>query len=77
MQISKTESTPAKKIPLPEGVSLSFLPPFHASVNAITALVLIAAFVQAVLLLLSPVPWGGGARAVALSSTPPAFHPEY
>ncbi|KAA3636197.1 MAG: DUF420 domain-containing protein [Bacteroidetes bacterium] len=32
------------KIPLPEGVDLGFLPPFHASVNAITALVLIAAF---------------------------------
>ncbi len=32
------------KIPLPEGVDLGFLPPFHATVNAITALVLIAAF---------------------------------
>ena len=32
------------KIPLPEGVDVSFLPPFHATVNAITALVLIAAF---------------------------------
>ncbi len=33
------------KIPLPEGVSLSFLPPFHAAVNATAAVVLIAAFV--------------------------------
>lgn len=32
------------KIPLPEGVSLGFLPPFHATVNALTALVLIAAY---------------------------------
>jgi putative membrane protein len=32
------------KIPLPEGVSLGFLPPFHATVNAITAVVLIFAF---------------------------------
>jgi putative membrane protein len=32
------------KIPLPEGVDLGFLASFHATVNAITALVLIAAF---------------------------------
>ena len=32
------------KIPLPEGVSFSFLPPFHAALNAITAVVLIIAF---------------------------------
>jgi putative membrane protein len=32
------------KIPLPEGWDFSFLPPFHATVNAITAVVLIAAF---------------------------------
>ena len=31
------------KIPLPEGWDFSFLPPFHASVNALTAVVLIAA----------------------------------
>lgn len=31
------------KIPLPEGWDFSFLPPFHASVNALTALVLLAA----------------------------------
>lgn len=29
---------------LPEGVSLDFLPPFHATVNAITAVVLLLAF---------------------------------
>jgi len=33
------------RIPLPEGVSLGFLPPFHAAVNASGALVLIAALV--------------------------------
>lgn len=33
------------KIPLPEGVSLSFLPPFHAAVNATAAVVLIIAFI--------------------------------
>lgn len=33
------------KIPLPEGVELSFLPPFHATLNALTAVVLIAAYV--------------------------------
>ena len=33
------------KIPLPEGVSLSFLPPFHAAVNAAAAVVLIIAFI--------------------------------
>lgn len=32
------------KIDLPDGVDLGFLAPFHASVNALTALVLIAAF---------------------------------
>jgi putative membrane protein len=32
------------KIPLPEGVSFDFLPPFHASVNALTAVVLLAAY---------------------------------
>jgi putative membrane protein len=33
------------KIPLPEGVSLSFLPPFHAAVNAAAAVVLVIALV--------------------------------
>jgi putative membrane protein len=33
------------KIGLPEGVELSFLPPFHATLNALTAVVLIAALV--------------------------------
>ena len=33
------------RIPLPEGVSLGFLPPFHAGVNATGALVLIAAII--------------------------------
>jgi putative membrane protein len=33
------------KIPLPEGVSFSFLPPFHAAVNAVAAVVLIGALV--------------------------------
>jgi len=33
------------KIPLPEGVSFSFLPPFHAAVNALAAVVLIGALV--------------------------------
>ena len=32
------------KIPLPEAWDLSFLPPFHAFVNAATAVILIAAF---------------------------------
>ena len=32
------------KIPSPEGVSFSFLPPIHASLNALTAVVLIFAF---------------------------------
>lgn len=32
------------KIPLPEGVSFSFLPPFHATVNALTAVVLLIAY---------------------------------
>lgn len=36
---------PELKIPLPDGVSFAFLPPFHAAINAIAALVLIAAFV--------------------------------
>jgi putative membrane protein len=31
------------KIPLPEGVDLSFLPPFHATMNAFTAVVLVVA----------------------------------
>ena len=33
------------KIPLPEGVDLSFLPPFHAAVNATAAVVLVIALV--------------------------------
>jgi putative membrane protein len=33
------------KIPLPEGVDLSFLPPFHAAVNATAAVVLVIAFI--------------------------------
>jgi putative membrane protein len=33
------------RIPLPDGVDLSFLPPFHAGVNALAACVLIAALV--------------------------------
>jgi len=33
------------RLPLPEGVDLSFLPGFHAGVNALAALVLIAALV--------------------------------
>lgn len=36
------------KIPLPDGVSLSFLPPFHAAVNALAAVVLIIAFIAVV-----------------------------
>lgn len=32
------------RIPLPEGVSLSFLPPFHAAVNAVAAVALVAAY---------------------------------
>jgi putative membrane protein len=36
------------KIPLPDGVSLSFLPPFHAAVNALAAVVLVIAFVAVV-----------------------------
>lgn len=32
------------KIPLPEGWSFDFLPPFHATLNALTAVVLILAF---------------------------------
>ncbi len=31
------------KIPLPDGWDFSFLPPFHATVNAVTAVVLVAA----------------------------------
>ena len=31
-------------IPLPEGLSLDFLPPFHASVNALTAVTLLIAY---------------------------------
>jgi putative membrane protein len=33
------------KIPLPDGVSLSFLPPFHAAVNAVAAVVLVIALI--------------------------------
>jgi putative membrane protein len=33
------------KIPLPDGVSLSFLPPLHAAVNALAAVVLVIALV--------------------------------
>ena len=33
------------KIPLPDGVDLSFLPPFHAAVNATAAVVLVIAFI--------------------------------
>lgn len=33
------------KIPLPEGVDLSFLPPFHAAVNATAAVVLVIALI--------------------------------
>lgn len=33
------------KIPLPDGVSFSFLPPFHAAVNGAAAVVLVIAFV--------------------------------
>lgn len=33
------------KIPLPDGVTLSFLPPFHAAVNAAAAVVLIIALI--------------------------------
>jgi putative membrane protein len=33
------------KIPLPNGVDFSFLPPFHAMVNGVTALILLAAFI--------------------------------
>jgi putative membrane protein len=33
------------KIPLPEGVDFSFLPPFHAAVNAAAAVVLVIAFI--------------------------------
>ncbi|MGE9268041.1 MAG: DUF420 domain-containing protein [Verrucomicrobiales bacterium] len=34
------------KIPLPEGVSFSFLPPVHALLNSLTALCLVAAVVE-------------------------------
>ncbi len=37
------------KIPLPDGVSLSFLPPFHAAVNALAAVVLVIAFIAVIL----------------------------
>lgn len=33
------------KIPLPNGMDFSFLPPFHAMVNGVTALILLAAFI--------------------------------
>ncbi|MCO6475547.1 MAG: DUF420 domain-containing protein [Phaeodactylibacter sp.] len=32
------------KIPIPDGWDLGFLPPFHATVNALTAVVLVAAY---------------------------------
>lgn len=32
------------KIPLPEGVNVDFLPPFHATMNACTAIVLLLAY---------------------------------
>jgi putative membrane protein len=37
---------PELQIPLPEGVSLSFLPPFHAAVNAVAAVVLVGALIS-------------------------------
>jgi putative membrane protein len=37
---------PELRIPLPEGVSLSFLPPFHAGVNALAAVVLVGALIS-------------------------------
>ena len=36
------------KIPLPDEVSLSFLPPFHAAVNAIAAVVLVISFLAVI-----------------------------
>ncbi|MEO1714520.1 MAG: DUF420 domain-containing protein, partial [Bacteroidota bacterium] len=33
------------KIPLPEGIDLYFLAPFHATLNGLTAVVLIIAFI--------------------------------
>lgn len=36
------------KIPLPEGMSLAFLPPFHAAVNATAAVVLVIAFIAVI-----------------------------
>lgn len=36
---------PELRIPLPEGVSFGFLPPFHAAVNALAAVALIGALV--------------------------------
>jgi putative membrane protein len=36
---------PELRIELPDGMSLSFLPPFHATVNAVAALVLVGALV--------------------------------
>jgi len=36
------------KIPLPESVDLSFLPPFHAAVNALAAVVLVIAFIAVI-----------------------------
>ena len=36
------------KIPLPDGVSLSFLPPFHAAVNALAAVVLVIALLAVI-----------------------------
>lgn len=37
---------PELQIPLPEGISLSFLPPFHAGVNALAAVVLVGALIS-------------------------------
>ncbi|MDP3850949.1 MAG: DUF420 domain-containing protein [Luteolibacter sp.] len=36
------------KIPLPDGLDLSFLPPFHAAVNAAAACVLVIAFIAVI-----------------------------
>ncbi|MFT3990496.1 MAG: DUF420 domain-containing protein [Luteolibacter sp.] len=37
---------PELRIPLPEGVDFRFLPPFHAAVNAVAALVLVGALIS-------------------------------
>jgi putative membrane protein len=36
------------KIPLPDGISLSFLPPFHAAVNTVAAVVLVISFLAVI-----------------------------